>query len=736
MKIFRPTSLILAVVVVLNLLGTTAFAQEMEPPADGVAVTDAVVLEQREYTDLDKRQEAIPAMITEPEDKIFDQGKLVDGMLVHEESFQVDSFLKGTNARMETTFSVGEWMVNKVELTLVYSASQFIDNTKSSLTVLINGVRCVTEAQPSTYGERSQIKLTLPASELKLGINTLAVEADILTMGTAPETPGSIESGWFNVFQDSTIAVAYQPLNTVATIQDFYKRFTSIESLDFKNSAVAVPQKATNAELKNAMIVMSGASKNTELYSENFCFEAADSLSGLSDFENIIYMAGYDTLPAEIKAMLTDWQKKQAEENAVIALLKTGTQNILLATGKNETALENAARLLANGELLSQMAYTGRGVTQNESFELTPAPFEQYRTLTKTGTHLEGESVQSVSYYIDFPYNRSITDQSQLYLVFRYADNLDYQRSLMTVYLNETPIASKRLSQDSAEYDEVTIHIPTDIPVSGNFVLRVAFDLRVSGTGGAAPWAFISPESTLKINSASQPFLVFENYPSPLVKDGTFNDVLVVLPQEPTKADYTVLAQTFNLFGQYMDSVRGNLTVVRDSEIFDVANKNVISIGVQKNNKYTQSLNKNMFFQFSEDGQYLLSNEKMMIDPTFSKDVGTVQLLESPSGQDHVVLVMTGTSEAGLLKATSYLKTPDFAWKVFGDGFVTDKTKIYNFKFKDDNSKTLSIPSKLRVRQDLTSLIVVLSMLSGIALLSFIFMAVRYRKGGESNEKQ
>lgn len=736
MKRYKLLSIFVVLVVFMNMFSPTVFAIGSEDLVDdNTGFTDSPVLDERDYTELDKRTNANSSIVKEKEDKEIVTGRIVDGMLIHEEKFKSDSYLKGNSSRMETTFSVGEWLVNEVELTLIYSASQFVDNTKSSFTVSINGVRCVSEAQPTTYGERSQIKLTLPTSELKLGINTLSIEADILTVGDAPGSVGSIESGWFNIFEDSTIAIAYEPLNEVVNIKEFYKKFISMESLDFKKSAIMTAENATNEELKDAMYAMSGISKNTTLYSENIGFSTAKNLSETSAYDNIVYVSNYVNLPSDFKGMLSDWQKSQAEKSAVMTLVKVENQNFLIITGSNELALENAARMLGNSDMMSQMAYAERSVVDNEIYELESVPFEQYRILSKTGSILQGEGTQSVNYYIEFPYNRSITDKSQLYLTFRYADNLDFERSLMSVYLNETPVASKRLSQGSAARDEVTFYIPTDIAVSGNFVLRVEFDLRTNGTGGAAPWAFVSPESTLKINSVSQPFIVFENYPSPFIKDETFNDVLVVLPENPTEGDYKVLAQTFNLFGQFMESVSGEMNVVRDNEVFDITNKNVITIGVQNSNKYTQSLNKSMFFKFSEDGKTLLSNEKMMIDSTFSQNVGTVQLLESPSSKDYAILVMSGTSEKGFLKAASYLKTSDYSWKVFGDGFVTDMDKIYNFKFKADNEQTLSIPSKLRMREDLTSLIIVLSMLGLMIVLSFIFMLLRYRKGGNLNEK-
>lgn len=725
MKFSKIVSTLLMLIMVASTFSTVVLAVSADETemnsAGGVAVDGAGV--------------PIPAVITEPSDKEFSTGRLKNGVLVHEEEFKVDSFLKGENAKMEATFNVGEWVVNEVELTLVYSASQFIDETKSSFTVLLNGVRCVTEKQPSTFGERGQIKLTLPASELKLGINTVSVEADILTVGTLEGTAGSIESGWFNVFKDSTIAIAYEPINQVISIKEFYQKFTSMESLDFKHSVVVSPTDPTNNELQNSMLVVSGTSKNSGDYFKNIAFTTTDTdnLAGLNEYKNIIYVAEYNRLPQEIKNMMSDEDKKQAEQSAVMSLVKSDDKNILIVTGTNEQAMENAAKLFANKTMMEQLGYMSKVVNEDQDFEVEPKSFEQYRMLTQTGTQLSGVGENSMNYYIDFPYNRSITDKSQIYLVFRYADNLDFDSSMMTVYLNETPVSSKKLSRNSVARDEVTFNIPNDIAVSGNFVIRVAFDLQTTGEG--APWAFVSPESTLKINWASQPFLVFENYPSPFIKDGTFNSLAVVLPEKPSISDLKVVSQTFCLFGQYLESNAGDITIVRDTEIFDITGKNVISVGTFAENKYTQTLNEKLFFKFSEDGKNILSNEKMLIDDKYGEGLGTVQLLESPSAKDNAILVMSGTSDKGLLKASSYLKTPDYSWKVFGDGFVTDAEKIYNFKFKEDNAKKLSIPSKLRIREDLTSLLIVLSLLGVMMVVSIVLMLVKYRKGGANNEK-
>ncbi|MCZ7176246.1 cellulose biosynthesis cyclic di-GMP-binding regulatory protein BcsB, partial [Salmonella enterica] len=81
--------------------------------------------------------------------------------------------------------------------------------------------------------------------------------------------------------------------------------------------------------------------------------------------------------------------------------------------------------------------------------------------------------------FMSLPANRSLAANSQVNLAFRYAKNLDFDRSLMTVSIGGIPIGSKKLTKEYADGDTSTFTLPPDLDVSGNFAVTVSFDLEI-----------------------------------------------------------------------------------------------------------------------------------------------------------------------------------------------------------------------------------------------------------------
>ena len=107
---------------------------------------------------------------------------------------------------------------------------------------------------------------------------------------------------------------------------------------------------------------------------------------------------------------------------------------------------------------------------------------------------------------MSLPANRSIAENSEVNLAFRYAKNLDFDRSLVTVSINDIPIGSKKLNKEYADSDTVSFKTPADLSVVGNYTVTVSFDLEMKSVPCVAdssqtPWAYIAPESTLLINT-------------------------------------------------------------------------------------------------------------------------------------------------------------------------------------------------------------------------------------------
>ncbi|MHC1750794.1 MAG: cellulose biosynthesis cyclic di-GMP-binding regulatory protein BcsB [Cellulosilyticaceae bacterium] len=661
---------------------------------------------------------------------------------VHEESYKADHAVKGLFSQVNESFHVGEWDVTKSILTLSYSVTQLTDKHLSDMTVSINGIPFYTQRLKFNNSGKQQLKLNIPSSYLKEGINTVTIETYIRTKEGLPCVDDVSASSWMNIFKDSSVAVAYTPRAKISGISAFYKEITSINALEYQQSLVATHENPSNVELEMALTALSGISKNAVIGYEKMGFEAVETLANLGEKQYTMYLSRLSTLPTTFENLLTNDQKKQAHEGAIMALVQAKpNQWILLIVGEEEEALRRASRLLGNVEGMSQLETNYKVIKPQEDVDTRTSGIDPYITLTPTGTYVKGSFRQNGEFYIDYPKNRMIAEGSQVYLKIRYSENLDFERSLVTVYINDCPVGSKKLSKEKANGDEVLLDIPMDIKVSGNFVVKVGFDLEIKDAWcslreGEMPWGFVSNESMLKLNSIENPFLIFENYPAPFVIDGKLNQLAVVVPDKISQADYAVLGPLALTLGRNIKDNTGVLKVTKASEVDDLSQNNTIVVGTFKDNQMIRKLNKELFFKFSEDGEQILSNEKQILDPEYSKKLGTVQLLNAPSVNNHrALLVISGVTEKGMVEAASYLGTVEGLWKIYGDGYIADHEKVTPYRFKKDNEQTLSFEEKVLMREDLVPLMVGVLAAAGMIITIGVFLILKYRRGMKNEKK-
>lgn len=153
-----------------------------------------------------------------------------------------------------------------------------------------------------------------------------------------------------------------------------------------------------------------------------------------------------------------------------------------------------------------------------------------------------GAKHQSSTYFVSLPVDRTNADGSKIRIHFRYAKNLDFKRSLVTVYVNDSALGSKRLTAARANNDELTVSLPKGKALGHSFTIRVAFDLEMSGAAQSdnaqTPWALIKADSEATIKSKPVAALLFTNYPYLFLKNATFNHIAVVRPRTLTSDDF------------------------------------------------------------------------------------------------------------------------------------------------------------------------------------------------------
>ena len=663
-----------------------------------------------------------------------------NGLYTHEEAFGSDQSLTGLFSQSVRYFQAGEWDIRGAALTLRYDVSQLSHDDVSSLTFTLNGVMFYSLHPTSNEnGDLQTLSLPLPVDQIKAGQNELTIEAYVRTQDRLPCVDDVSLANWLQIFGDSAVSIRYYPKLPCDTLADCYGQFSSIDALENRQSTVLVREGANSAELSAAALALSGLSGQAKMAYEHIGFDRLTDGQALFSGKYQLLISRYDALPAALKALLTDEQRQAAEQDAVMALLKSDRgQNLLLVTGNKDDALKNAGALLCNAAYMDQLRTTWRRVTADENLLAPKAELMQYRQLTEGGSYVDGLFRQSISYYLDLPANRVLSTSSQVSLSMRYSENLDFNRSLVTVYVNDQPIGSKKLEKERAQGDTVRLDIPADLRVSGNFSVRISFDLEMQDAWctlnqAQQPWAYVTGESMIKMAPIDFEGILFEGYPGPFLKDGRFNNVVAALPDEPGDADFEALRQMMLTFGQFLKDNTGSLRVVHMSEVGDLKEANVIAIGRFEKNPIVGQINSNMFFRFDPQGTTILSNEKMLIDPGYGALLGTVQLFDSPfSEQKRALMVVTGVSDDAMLRGVRYIGQTENLWKLYGDGYVTDGTDLFPFRFKTDNAKRESLLQQLSARADIQLLLLA----AGLALLLIVVSVVMLvRKYGEKGHE-
>ncbi|MFC3747378.1 cellulose biosynthesis cyclic di-GMP-binding regulatory protein BcsB [Paenibacillus sp. GCM10012306] len=653
-----------------------------------------------------------------------------------------DSSLMGTSSRQQFFEVMDYWNVQDLRINLHFQISQITEDQLSSVTLSLNGSPFYT-FRPS-LGNNGEQQLTIPAPKgfLKRGTNTLSIQGYLRTKLTDDQlcSVDNTPDNWLHLFNTSSVSVTYTPKDLTGGISDFSRRFSGIDMVKGGKSLLTVPENATAVELEAAAYALSGYAKANTLNDRTIPLLPYRS-DTLQDKEAVVLIAMYDRLPASLKAAITPSQDMGT--HAVIELVNKETRPTLVVTSRDENLLIKAGRLLANGELTRQISSDLKVVGDTTEVASPPFDLSTNITFTENGDKLTGPYHQEQTYFVSLPSNRSIADSGKISLDLRYAQNLDFDRAMVTVSINDTPIGSKKLNRELANGDTLNLAIPQNLNISGNFSVKVAFDLEMTNAictpnTEQMPWAYIGKDSMMHLNTKDRTDLLFNNYPYPFLRDGVYNHVAVVLPQKLDDYAFRSLSNVFNLLGKYAGSNTGDIIFYPDNVNEDrLKNNNIIAIGSFKDNKVIRDTNNKLYFQYNSDGTRFRSNEKMSIEDNYGGQIGTLQLIESPFQAGRGMLAVTGARSEDYYVASRLLATEKDRWKVFGDGVIADKdgnVNAYRFKTVTGAPKDSAVQQVLE-RGDVLGFVVATVMVIALVLISLILLLRKHmKKRGDKRE--
>lgn len=648
--------------------------------------------------------------------------------------------LKGTGSVKSVSFTVPDyWSVNQAALHLIYQATPLLDESRSSITLSLNGTSFYSFRPAAGTSSKQQLNVAVPGGLISKGSNVLTIESDIRTEADDRCTPDDYSENWLELYDNSSLTFSYGWSLEDQSVSAFYGFMTGLDVTEENKGAVAVPDQSDANELEAAVQALSGLVKGSDASEELIPMLPLGS-DALAARKAVVAVAMLDHLPQDLRSLLST---TELSEQALIELVQWDGRPTLVVTSANGELLVKAARFIANEELVKQVSASSVLVNEATYVDTPAFSLSQNVSLTETGDKLTGQEHQEQSYYIALPANRSIADSSKLDLHFRYARNVDFDKSMVSVLVDGTPIGSKKLSSELADGDELTLTLPKNLNISGNFSVTVAFDLYMASEYCTpeytqAPWAYIASDSLLQLNTKDRTELLFNNYPYPFIRDGAYNQIAVVMPHEIKGYTYRTVSSLFNLLGRYAEGNTGSVVFLEDTATADELKAyNLIVIGSYTSNQVIQANNDKLYFRYDSQGEGFVSNEKMSIEQEYGKRIGSLQLLESPYDSSRGMLAVTGVEPQLIYMASELLGSESGLWNVYGDGVVTDmdgNIQSYRFKVDADAEPSGGGIAELTERTDVLTFLVSAAAILVIVLLSLILLLRKYRRrrGDES----
>lgn len=625
-----------------------------------------------------------------------------------------DVSLSGVFASYSWNFEVKDNVkVDTLSLKLLVEVTDVLaKNPGSYITFSLNGIQFYSQPINSNNGNVQEININIPKDNLRKGYNEFKIDG-YLRLSDLACVDDYNTANWMVLKKGSFIQLNQS--NKIPDNRINEMPYPMVNDGGFEKTKIIIPEDYTDSELTSAFrfnMIMGKYNTECEIIKANEIDKAKKS--------NLVYIGRKDKIPESIK--LVQDIKSDIDKNGYIKIAnspigESKEERILYIVSNNGEELESAIKFLANEELTSQVAQDYIVVNSKRELDVKIEEEKNKLTFKELGYNqkeVQGSFRSEVSIAYMLPYNRILGAGDKIHLNMRYSENLDFDRSLFSVYVNDIPAGSKKLEKEKANGDVVDIIIPKDVINSNYLDIKFTFDLLLDDINCEVnqfeqPWAIITDDSYMEANSKQISQYYFKTYPAPFVSDWDINNVAIVVPDNLSSNEIKGLGNMMTFMGKSIKYNWGNLDVISNKNLKDqYSNKNIIVYGTPENNALIKKLNKDFWMKYNDDYSGFLSNEKLtLLEESFAKRITTFQLDVSPFNAQKNMLVITSPNAEILEKSLVFLSDEKEFYKLNGDGAVIDEFgDVRNFKYKEE--KEIQGYDKLKGMNDNSKLLLLL----------------------------
>lgn len=624
-------------------------------------------------------------------------------------------------------------------LRVSYTCSDLILGHLSSLTFSLNGTPFY--SCPVSYSPEGPTVLyvEVPLSLFQDAFNRLEIGSYVRLTEEEGCADDYMGANWINLEEQTALRIGYTLLEDRNLLSFYPYPFLSLLDPTGEKTSVVVSDAMDEGELAAALLALANLGAHV---ASPYAVDL--SAIGSAAAENWIVFSLWANLPEAYRQFLPEGPVPA--DRVEIRRAELDGRELLLVIGGSADALMEGSRLLGDASRVQQLdtdahaAQVGEAAVLLRNAMLSDTIVQGQHTLKDIaggGIRLTGPFHQEATVHLPVPGDYVLSAESKFTLRYRYSENLDFTRSLITVFWGDIPIASKKLTPEGASGDTLTFAPPADLVGQSGSYLRIAFDLEVKDLictprQTDMPWAYVSEDSTLFLPLGKAGALNLANRPAPFQRDGRLNDILAVIPDAPGAEDLRLLGRALLLFGAGSDAY-GTLRVARAGNINERdVYYNLITVGTPTANAFIRRVNGQLHFAFEEGFDRFASNEKLIFDDAYAQKAGSVQLLPSPLSDGRALLVLTAPAEEGLARLARFLSEEPLRWGLQYDAALIDaRARTAAFAFTDTDTQIEERPSIGKTitqnKQNTVFTLVAVGVI-GILLLAVALVLLRARR--------
>lgn len=658
--------------------------------------------------------------------------------------FETNRILSGAYGNEAVYFDIPEyWAEKEATVDLKISLSPLLVDVPAYLNFYVNNEPVFTEQLDYSKGEYQEIHFNIPAETLKENQNYLSVSG----FAAIYDKEGCIDqlsnANWVKIHGESQICVAYQMRTPQYVVSEYPYPMISGENSNGENIAIVVPDSPKEGELTAASWMSADLGKRTGE-------ENGVSLETASDFdrtqESGVVIGLYDRLPKFAEEILTfgNVQKERLRDNAVICVMKGESGNYtMVISSMNEECLTEAVWYLMDESRLSQekgeTVYVGKGSSEQLRTGMKSKENDTYTVGelngTEKGLNYQGPFHQEQTLFLDEHTRRILGKNGYMDLKFRYSENMDFNRASITVLLNQTPVASRRLMKENAFQDELKFSIPEDMIGEKITSVTVAFDLDIPETyctyrNDDIPWAYLTEDSVICLPQGERQKLDFDSIPYPFGRSGNFDQTAAVLPEHFTDHELQLLGQLMGMYGSELNPYGDFRVVYAENMDETYKEKNLMVIGTPKDQPVFSEISGQMPFAFDEKEGVLQGNKSLALSENYMHQVAVLEFVSSGEDKEYRILVAGAENDSLLGNMSEFLRKEENRSKLSGDTVLIDiDRELRSYIFQDGTEDVERPTLRERIEQNKESVVYALVSTGGmlLILLAAILLFIRAR---------